>query len=72
MNLTVAAVLISYAAAFSTAPMILASTTLHMEHELGLGVTEPLGVFDPLGWIYWFFPDSSCRTCPDFGLLCSC
>ena len=49
MNLTVAALLVSYAAAFSTAPVIRASTKLHMENELEIGVTEPLGVFDPLG-----------------------
>ena len=51
MNLTVAALLVSYAAVFSTAPVIRASTKLHMENELELGVTEPLGVFDPLGWL---------------------
>ena len=51
MNLTVAALLVSYAAAFSTAPVNRASTTLIMENELELCVTEPLGVFDPLGWL---------------------
>ena len=28
-----------------------ASTTLNIENELELGVTESLGVFDPLGWL---------------------
>merc|ERR1712119_14895 len=27
------------------------STNLNMVNELELGVTEPLGVFDPLGWL---------------------
>ena len=30
---------------------IRASTSLNIANELELGVTEPLGVFDPLGWI---------------------
>jgi len=51
MKLTVAVLLVSYAAAFSTAPVNRASTTLIMENELELCVTEPLGVFDPLGWL---------------------
>ena len=127
MKLTVAALLVSYATVFSTAPVNCALTTLNMEKELELGVTEPLGVFDPLGWLETkpeafeqrcavehkhgrvamaaiikiivrnnhivfdgyispsnnlkfsdistgfacFFTDSSCMTCPDFGLLCS-
>ena len=51
MKLTVAVLLVSYAAAFSTAPVNRASTTLIMENELDLCVTEPLGVFGPLGWL---------------------
>jgi len=51
MKLTVAVLLVSYAAAFSTAPMNRASATLIMANDLELCVTEPLGVFDPLGWL---------------------
>ena len=28
-----------------------ASNTLNMKHELEMGITEPLGVFYPLGWL---------------------
>merc|ERR1712071_614998 len=46
----VAALLFSSAAAFSPASTSRASTALKVS-ELELGVTEPLGVFDPLGWL---------------------
>ena len=51
MKLTAAALLVSYATAFSTAPVNCALTTLNMANELELGVTEALGLFDPLGWL---------------------
>merc|ERR1712071_649278 len=50
MKLAVAALLFSSAAAFSPASTSRASTALKVS-ELELGVTEPLGVFNPLGWL---------------------
>ena len=42
--------LVASAAAFAPAPAAKASTSLKV-NELELGVTEPLGVYDPLGWL---------------------
>ena len=50
MKLAVAALLVSYAAAFAPAPANKASSSLAVS-EVELGVTEPLGVYDPLGWL---------------------
>mmetsp|Transcript_1889 Transcript_1889/g.2440 ORF Transcript_1889/g.2440 Transcript_1889/m.2440 type:complete len:207 (+) Transcript_1889:115-735(+) len=50
MKLAVAALLIGSAAAFAPAQTSKASTALKVS-ELELGVTEPLGVYDPLGWL---------------------
>merc|ERR1712094_162576 len=44
------ATLIASAAAFAPAPVAKTSTSLKV-NELELGVTEPLGVYDPLGWL---------------------
>ena len=44
------AALVGSAAAFAPAQTGRASTSLNV-NELELGVTEPLGVFDPLGWL---------------------
>ena len=51
MKVIVAALLAGSAAAFAPAATQKASTSLNMVNELELGVTEPLGVFDPLGWL---------------------
>mmetsp|Transcript_11273 Transcript_11273/g.16409 ORF Transcript_11273/g.16409 Transcript_11273/m.16409 type:complete len:209 (-) Transcript_11273:195-821(-) len=51
MKLAVTALMIGSAAAFAPSAMPKASTSLNMVNELELGVTEPLGVFDPLGWL---------------------
>merc|ERR1719362_55068 len=50
MKLAVTAALVGSAAAFAPASTTKASTALQVS-ELQLGVTEPLGVFDPLGWL---------------------
>lgn len=50
MKLAVAALLLSSAAAFSPAPSQRTSTSLNV-NEIELGATEPLGVYDPLGWM---------------------
>ena len=50
MKLAVAALLIGSAAAFAPASTGRAASSLAV-NELELGVTEPLGVFDPLGWL---------------------
>merc|ERR1711966_375622 len=50
MKLAVAALLVGSAAAFAPASVSKASTALKVS-ELELGVTEPLGVYDPLGWL---------------------
>merc|ERR1719277_1015786 len=42
--------LVASAAAFAPAKKASTSTSLAV-NELDLGVTEPLGVFDPLGWL---------------------
>merc|ERR1712087_961247 len=49
-KLAVAALLVGSAAAFAPASVSKASSALKVS-ELELGVTEPLGVFDPLGWL---------------------
>jgi light-harvesting complex I chlorophyll a/b binding protein 1 len=50
MKLVIAALLAGSAAAF--APAQIAKTTSALQvSELELGVTEPLGIFDPLGWL---------------------
>merc|ERR1712087_772758 len=49
-KLAVAALLVGSAAAFAPASVSKASSALNVS-ELELGVTEPLGVFDPLGWL---------------------
>jgi len=51
MKLAVSAIMLGSAAAFAPSAMPKASTSLSMVNELELGVTEPLGVFDPLGWL---------------------
>ena len=50
MKLAVLASLVASAAAFAPAQTNKASSALAVS-ELELGVTEPLGVFDPLGWL---------------------
>merc|ERR1719203_152547 len=50
MKFTLFATLVASAAAFAPAPAAKASTSLKV-NELELGVTEPLGVYDPLGWL---------------------
>merc|ERR1719476_205924 len=50
MKLAVASLLVGSAAAFAPAKQASTSTALNV-NELDLGVTEPLGVFDPLGWL---------------------
>eukprot|EP00586_Coscinodiscus_wailesii_P006281 CAMPEP_0172482988 /NCGR_PEP_ID=MMETSP1066-20121228/9760_1 /TAXON_ID=671091 /ORGANISM="Coscinodiscus wailesii, Strain CCMP2513" /LENGTH=208 /DNA_ID=CAMNT_0013246591 /DNA_START=105 /DNA_END=731 /DNA_ORIENTATION=- len=51
MKLALIALLAGSAAAFTPAPAARSSTKVNMVNELELGVTEPLGVFDPLGWL---------------------
>ena len=50
MKVAVFAALVSSVVAFAPQQTSRASTTLAVS-ELELGVTEPLGVFDPLGWL---------------------
>merc|ERR1719326_2116424 len=50
MKLAIAATLATSAAAFAPAPAAKATSALAVS-ELELGVTEPLGVYDPLGWL---------------------
>jgi hypothetical protein len=50
MKLAIATLLVASAAAFAPAQTAKTSTSLNV-NELELGVTEPLGVFDPLGWL---------------------
>jgi len=50
MKLTILSLVVASAAAFAPAPISKASTSLQVS-ELELGVTEPLGVYDPLGWL---------------------
>ena len=50
MKLAIAALLAGSAAAFAPSQSAKSSTALNV-NELELGVTEPLGVFDPLGWL---------------------
>lgn len=50
MKFALFASLVASAAAFAPAPAAKASTSLKV-NELELGVTEPLGVYDPLGWL---------------------
>merc|ERR1719436_800967 len=50
MKFVAFASLIASAAAFTPAPVAKTSSALNV-NELELGVTEPLGVFDPLGWL---------------------
>ena len=50
MKLAIAALLAGSAAAFAPAQTAKTSTSLAVS-ELELGVTEPLGVYDPLGWL---------------------
>ena len=50
MKFIIAATLAASAAAFAPAQTAKSSTALQVS-ELELGVTEPLGVFDPLGWM---------------------
>merc|ERR1712119_207315 len=47
----IASLLLGSAAAFTPSSTPRVSTNLNMVNELELGVTEPLGVFDPLGWL---------------------
>jgi light-harvesting complex I chlorophyll a/b binding protein 1 len=50
MKLAIAALIAGSAAAFAPAQQGAKTTALQVS-ELELGVTEPLGVFDPLGWL---------------------
>jgi len=50
MKFVIAASLIAVASAFAPAQQARTSTSLNV-NELELGVTEPLGVYDPLGWL---------------------
>mmetsp|Transcript_34876 Transcript_34876/g.51113 ORF Transcript_34876/g.51113 Transcript_34876/m.51113 type:complete len:207 (-) Transcript_34876:210-830(-) len=50
MKLVISALLVASAAAFAPAQNGRASSSLKVS-ELELGATEPLGVFDPLGWM---------------------
>mmetsp|Transcript_22012 Transcript_22012/g.33276 ORF Transcript_22012/g.33276 Transcript_22012/m.33276 type:complete len:201 (+) Transcript_22012:52-654(+) len=50
MKLAVAALLVASAAAFAPSQSGRTSTSVNV-NELELGVTEPLGVYDPLGWL---------------------
>merc|ERR1719161_3299834 len=50
MKLAIATLLAGSAAAFAPSQSAKPSTALQV-NELELGVTEPLGVFDPLGWL---------------------
>ena len=50
MKLAIAALLAGSAAAFAPAQSSKSSSALAVS-ELELGVTEPLGVYDPLGWL---------------------
>jgi light-harvesting complex I chlorophyll a/b binding protein 1 len=50
MKLAIVALLAGSAAAFAPAQTAQTSSSLQVS-ELDLGVTEPLGVFDPLGWL---------------------
>merc|ERR1719422_2563081 len=51
MKSVIATLAIGSAAAFTPSFTPRVSTNLNMVNELELGVTEPLGVFDPLGWL---------------------
>jgi len=51
MKLAIASVLFSSAAAFAPSTAKNGATSLQMVNELELGVTEPLGVYVPLGWL---------------------
>merc|ERR1719439_221083 len=51
MKLAIASLLLSSAAAFAPSSTSKGSSQFQMVNELELGVTEPLGVFDPLGWL---------------------
>merc|ERR1719446_45189 len=50
MKLAIAALLAGSAAAFAPSQNAKSSTALQVS-EIELGVTEPLGVYDPLGWL---------------------
>merc|ERR1719157_231794 len=50
MKIAVATLLIASASAFAPAPASKLTTSLQVS-EVELGVTEPLGVYDPLGWL---------------------
>jgi len=51
MKSVIATLAIGSAAAFTPSSTPRVSSNLNMVNELELGVTEPLGVFDPLGWL---------------------
>merc|ERR1712176_828656 len=51
MKLAMGSLLIGSAAAFAPSSVSKGSSQLQMVNELELGVTEPLGVYDPLGWL---------------------
>lgn len=50
MKLAILAITIACASAFAPAPASKATTALQVS-EIELGVTAPLGVYDPLGWM---------------------
>merc|ERR1740138_1891353 len=50
MKLALASLLVGSAAAFAPSQSSRSSTSLQVS-ELEIGATEPLGVFDPLGWL---------------------
>merc|ERR1711956_140131 len=50
MKIVIATLLVASASAFAPALTSKATTSLQVS-EVELGVTEPLGVYDPLGWL---------------------
>ncbi len=50
MKLAIATLLVGSAAAFAPAQTAKTTSALQVS-ELELGVTEPLGLYDPLGWL---------------------
>jgi light-harvesting complex I chlorophyll a/b binding protein 1 len=51
MKIVIAAIVAGSAAAFAPAAQRAQSSSLNMVSELELGAIEPLGVYDPLGWM---------------------
>jgi light-harvesting complex I chlorophyll a/b binding protein 1 len=51
MKIVIAAIVAGSAAAFAPSAVPKSSSSLNMVSELELGAVEPLGVYDPLGWL---------------------